>query len=121
CRERSLYDAHWDKEPFFVGMGRTELGALFSLHVQIGARVWWRMGGSLERGPLPAVIVKVGEVWRATSCRGLIRDFETNEDPPKLDRLAFATGKTREKALSSLAKRLGMKVELRKVKRSLES
>jgi hypothetical protein len=107
-RERSGYDAHDPSEPFLVGMGKTELGALFSLAVQVAARVWWRLGGDISRGPLPACLTRDGKGWRATSCRGLVRDLEPGEEVPKVFELRWVKGKTREDALTRLARELGV-------------
>jgi hypothetical protein len=119
-RARSKYDAHDPDEPLLVGTGATELGALFSLALQVAARVWWRMGGDVDRGPLPACLTRDGKMWRATSCRGVVRDFEGGEGLPTIGKLRFATGKTREEALSGLAGKLGVRLP-QKMERTVES
>jgi hypothetical protein len=118
-RERSRFDAkmpgpEWQS---LTASGKTELEALYSLNVQLGLLVWRRVIGfkvdvDAKRSPLPVVLTRDGKGWRATSVRGLQRDFEPGEEPPgTLLTFVFAKGSTRERALVALADKLGVKVK----------
>ena len=99
------------------GSGQTELGALYSVNLQLAKLVWWRMGGGDEHTPLPAVLTpERGKKWRATSVKGFQRDFDPGEEPRPLAPFVFAVGKTREDALGALASKLGVDPPKRRVR-----
>jgi hypothetical protein len=121
----SLFDAKMPGKEWecLHGGGTTELGALFSLSVQLAFFVWRRAVRNPDRGPLPCVLTPApGGKWRATCVRGLTRDFGVSEEPPKsLEPFVFAVGKTRRDVLFALAKKMGVKFELRGSLPSLEA